>query len=240
VTDASGDTNRIQTVSDQTRTWTYGYHGITGSVSLDQVTLPDNSTWQLGEVDNLLTDPQYPNDPPACLERIAPIASSLTATLQHPSGASGTFTLKPTEHGRSDVQQWCMDKSLLTPIFYFTNSLTDKTISGPGLSPMTWRYDYGPGNGSFAPCNDCVTSTTVSVTDPRGMSRAIPLATGISPPRARSFKSTSDGTAILPCAPPATATGRPTPDPISCRTAPAKKSWATARATCAIRRWASA
>jgi RHS repeat-associated protein len=168
VTDASGDTNRIQTVSDQTRTWTYGYHGITGSVSLDQVTLPDNSTWQLGEVDNLLTDPQYPNDPPACLERIAPIASSLTATLQHPSGASGTFTLKPTEHGRSDVQQWCMDKSLLTPIFYFTNSLTDKTISGPGLSPMTWRYDYGPGNGSFAPCNDCVTSTTVSVTDPKG------------------------------------------------------------------------
>jgi YD repeat-containing protein len=109
VTDTSGQTNRIQTVSDQTRTWTYGYYGITGSESLDQVTLPDNSTWQLGEVDKLLADLQYPNEPLACLERIAPLASTLTATLKHPSGASGTFTLMPTEHGRSDVQQWCMD-----------------------------------------------------------------------------------------------------------------------------------
>jgi RHS repeat-associated protein len=168
VTDASGDTNRIRTVSDQTRTWTYDYQGTAGSETLVTVTLPDSSAWALGEADKLMADPQYLKEPAACIDRIAPIATTLTATLKHPSGASGTFTLAPTEHGRSDVQYQCLNKSVVIPIFYFTNSLRSKTINGPGLAPLAWTYEYGPGNGSFSPCDNCVTSKTVSVTDPKG------------------------------------------------------------------------
>jgi YD repeat-containing protein len=33
---------------------------------------------------------------------------------------------------------------------------------------MTWSYAYGPAVGSFAPCNGCVNTKTVTVTDPLG------------------------------------------------------------------------
>jgi YD repeat-containing protein len=76
VADASGDTNRIRTVSDQTRTWTYSYHGTTGSESLAQVILPDNSTWELGEADKLLLT--------RTIQTTRPPASNVSRQTQRP------------------------------------------------------------------------------------------------------------------------------------------------------------
>lgn len=168
VVDANGDSNLIKSVSDGTRTWQYAYHGSGMMSNLDQVTLPDNSRWQFPDFDGLLSDPQFSREPNYCGEHQRPVSGSLTGSIVHPSGATGTFTLTPTEHGRSDVRRDCFDKVLTTPIFYHTNSLTNKHISGPGLTPMDWTYEYGPGNGSFWPCDNCVTTATVSVTDPEG------------------------------------------------------------------------
>lgn len=167
-TDTTGDTNRIRTVSDGTRTWTYTYN-TSGFKDLSLVQLPDGSRWKIDTIQPLIADVQYLNDgTDYCSIRPITYNTRLTGSMTHPSGATGTFSLLPTEHGRSDVQEQCVDKTLQIPIYYFTNSLTTKSISGPGLSTLTWNYEYGPGNGSFSPCNGCVTSKTVSVTDPNG------------------------------------------------------------------------
>ena len=162
-------TQRIKTVSDGTRTWNYSYHVANGLTNLDRVTLPDSSLWNFANADGLLEELQYMNEPSYCGEHKYPLNTIRSGSMVHPSGATSSFTLTPTEHGRSDVQYWCMDKTLITPIFYHTNSLTNKTISGPGLSPQQWNYAYGPGNGSFSPCGTgCVKTKTVNVTDPKG------------------------------------------------------------------------
>lgn len=168
VTDANGDTSRIKSVSDGSRTWNYEYNP-DGFKDLVRVQQPDGTRWELGSITPLIADVQYQNDgSDYCSIHPLPFPTTLTGSMQHPSGATGTFTLKPTEHGRSDVQESCIDKRYLVPIFYFTNSLTSKTISGPGLSGLTWNYNYGAPNGSFSPCNGCVTTKTVDVTDPEG------------------------------------------------------------------------
>ena len=166
--DSTGDTNRVRTVSDGTRTWTYSYN-TSGFLDLSQVQLPDGARWQIDSIQPLIADVQYVNDgSDYCNVHALPYTTTLIGAMTHPSGAVGTFTLQPTEHGRSDVQQACLDRSLVVPIYYFTNSLISKNIAGPGLSGMTWDYEYGPPNGSFSPCNGCVTNKTVSVTDPAG------------------------------------------------------------------------
>ncbi len=90
----------------------------------------------------------------------------LVGTLVHPSGASGTFKLSLEEHGRSHVTLSCArytttptgatpgtgndpnDDVSLFPISYNAWSITEKSISGPGLSPQTWRYSYIPNASS--------------------------------------------------------------------------------------------
>ena len=169
VADAAGPTNLIKSVFDGTRTWNYSYHGSGITSNLDKVTLPDNSTWDFSATDTLLVDQYYvQGEPSVCAERKQPYINVLQGTMVHPSGAQGVFTLTPTEHGRSDVQYFCMGKTISTPVYFYTNTLTKKAITGPGLAPMEWNYSYGPANGSFSPCNGCITTRTVSVSDPKG------------------------------------------------------------------------
>ena len=62
----------------------------------------------------------------------------------------------------------CVDKRILWPVIYYTNSLTSKTISGPGLPSMTWSYQFDAPNGSFDTCTNCPVTEAVNVTDPEG------------------------------------------------------------------------
>jgi RHS repeat-associated protein len=161
-------TQRVKTVSDGMRTWTYSYHYPVGKISLDRVTLPDGSFWDFAGADGMLEELAYMSDPSYCDEHKYPLTTVRSGTMVHPSGAVGTFTLTPTEHGRSGVQYWCSSKYLVTPIFFHSNSLTRKSISGPGLSTLNWNYNYGVANGSFLTCTNCPTTKNVSVTDPKG------------------------------------------------------------------------
>jgi RHS repeat-associated protein len=54
------------------------------------------------------------------------------------------------------------------PRIFDTYALTSKTLSGPGLSDLTWTTQYPGEASSWAPCNGCNTTKVVAVTDPAG------------------------------------------------------------------------
>lgn len=158
-----GSGNRIQSVSDGSRTWTYGY---SGDGALQSVTQPNTSTWQFA-LGSLQTDPFYKGDPDCVPDGGVGNTPPRTGTITHPSGAVGTFALKLTEHGRSNVPGTQTSCGTARVSRYFANySLVSKTLSGPGMPAMTWSYAYGLAQGSFSPCNGCVSTKTVTVTDP--------------------------------------------------------------------------
>lgn len=161
----------ITAVTDGTRTWTYSYY-TTGVVkSLDTVTLPDNSQWKLAGIAPLLAGVQYLSSG-ACTDPAVLSSSPLTGSMTHPSGAQASFTLAATTHGRSRVPTDC--RSTLSgalwqriPMYFYTQSLVNKTLSGPGLGTQSWTYDYGPANANYDSCPaNCPVTKVVSVTDP--------------------------------------------------------------------------
>lgn len=168
----AGNGNAITSVTDGTRTWTYTYHGSYSKASLESVVLPDASRWLFANTDALLDD--VSNTGPTC-EMPGLNTSQLTGSMTHPSGATGSFTLTPTIHGRSDVLEYCnttSDGEFPTwPKYFYAESLTSKTITGPALAPMTWTYAYSDPqvDASWYPCNGCRTVKTVSVTDPKNI-----------------------------------------------------------------------
>ena len=164
--------NRIQSISDGTRTWTYGY---AADGSLQTVTQPDGSQWQFA-LTGLERDPFATVDY-GCGGGAYSSWDYTTriGTITHPSGAVGTFGLKMTMHGRSNVpgtEEGCEGPHQVNGINYvndvpryFTNyALVSKTLSGPGMPAMTWNYAYsGPSIGCFTPCAG---TKTVTITDP--------------------------------------------------------------------------
>ncbi len=178
---------RVTSVTDGTRTWSYGYSGALDLSTLSTVTLPDNSNWGF-KLGALKQSAVVHTIRPACNQPGVLNVTPLIANMTHPSGASGSFTVTPTPHGRSLVDLQCIGGSLggtdgsyaYHNIYFDTYSLTNKTISGPGLPSMTWTYAWGPANASFTsgylniPASACVAASncpitkTVTVTDPRG------------------------------------------------------------------------
>jgi RHS repeat-associated protein len=161
-----GNGNRIQSVFDGTRTWTYAY---AADGTLQTVTQPDGSQWQLAMggvpwTPFALPDPDCDGGENGTIDLTAK-----TLTITHPSGAVGSFTLKATYHGRSNVpgsQVTCGTTSNPVSRYFVSRSISSKTLSGPGMGAMTWSYAYSVASGSFAPCNGCVATKTVTVTDP--------------------------------------------------------------------------
>ena len=162
-------TDRVQSASDGTRTWTYTYAS-TGSLSrLTTVTQPDAARWQFGG-DDLQVNPSYTAAPADCQGTGAFTELPRTLTMTHPSGATGAFTLKQVLRGRSHTPNSCIPgyRESWLPIYYLTRSLTQKTLSGPGLAAQSWVYTWGAPNASLNTCVVCPESTTVDVRDPRG------------------------------------------------------------------------
>ncbi|MDO8653460.1 MAG: hypothetical protein Q7R66_14835 [Undibacterium sp.] len=174
----------ISSVYDGSRTWNYTYSG----QALDKVIQPDGATWQLAGIANLATYNIRPmSDAFSCDYPSALNLFDVSGTMVHPSGATGSFTLSPTRHGRSFVEKYCIvfdpmnnGELLRHDKLFDTYSLVNKTIGNLGMATMSWIYDYGDphnatayqGNTSFSSWSDCATSCggtkTVKVTDPKG------------------------------------------------------------------------
>jgi YD repeat-containing protein len=169
-TPGSTASNRVSSVSDGTRTWRYAYDNYD---QLQTVTLPDGAAWQLGGIGSLLFGIQYVGngscDVPGYLS-----TGEIRASITHPSGAVGTFTLTATRHGRAGVENDCRYEDLTGsynatyPKNFDTYALTSKSLSGPGLSTLTWFTQYPDEASSWAPCNGCNATKVVTVTDPAG------------------------------------------------------------------------
>ncbi len=54
------------------------------------------------------------------------------------------------------------------PTHFYTYSLTNKTISGPGLAALEWRYVYGLAFGETDTCTTCAGTSRIRETDPNG------------------------------------------------------------------------
>ena len=166
--DAQTTSGRVLSATDGTRTWNYRYN----TTDLSGITLPDGSSWQFSNSDevnrNVNVSPAQSCDTPVGFS-----SDPRVFTMTHPSGATGTFTFRGTAHGRAGIPKTCESSNFWVQrpaMFYYTEALSTKTISGPGLATMSWNYDYGTPTGSYAPCDGaCARSKTVSVTDPGGV-----------------------------------------------------------------------
>lgn len=162
----------VSSISDGTRSWSYTYNSTpSGRTTLNQVTLPDTSSWlinflaftndgeiryldyvPLGEIIRTCTLNEAPQN----------ISNTFTGTMTHPSGAVGAFVVDIREHGRSNVPISCRHVTTspnqtgepennpnddinmwATKAYSFT--LKQKRIGGPGLVTAEWNYSYVPG-----------------------------------------------------------------------------------------------
>lgn len=186
---------RLTSAAADGRIWSYEYspnaHFDTNP-NLAAVVLPDLSRWEYVYTGNL-----KPGTPPLSDSLFAPWCSGMSAGVEqaftlearHPSGAQGTFNFSNLRHYRSGVHVTeCMQGgppatptyALLTPYYFDVMSLMSKVVTGPGLSPRSWTYDYGDSSeymwGSLSqapvyPCTTCTVEKTVVVTNPDGTKR---------------------------------------------------------------------
>ncbi|WP_249405158.1 RHS repeat protein [Stenotrophomonas sp. CFBP 13725] len=186
----------LATATANGRSWSYAYGAVEGKTRLTSVTQPDGSAWTYGYSSALVSEtPVWDgNSRPDCAEQPVEAFGALTMVVGHPSGASGTFNFRNMRHGRSGVHRsTCLQRVsnadastgvyyyiLSTPNFFDVVSLTDKTISGPGLpTPLTWSYSYGngfeplwgsAGSPAVYPCTTCKQEKSVTVANPDGTS----------------------------------------------------------------------
>ena len=99
-------TQRIQSITDGSRTWNYSYRSTTSGTMLDRVTLPDLSFWDF-KADRLNAGAPLYLGSPSCDDDggLNPIVE--TGTMKHPSGATGSFSIFATTHGKSFVERIC-------------------------------------------------------------------------------------------------------------------------------------
>lgn len=168
----------VQPGGSRPRTTTYEYTTINTLPVLTGVVLPDSSRWTFS---NLATRVGL-FSPIGCGQRTFDPATPTstpptTATLTHPSGLVGQFTLSNTYHGRSYVPGACdtypSAHEANHPVFS-TFSLTSKQFSGPGLSTRTWTYSYSPvqASASYDSCaanNSCPDTKWVDIVAPDGV-----------------------------------------------------------------------
>lgn len=136
----------LTAVSDGVRTWTYDY---SAGVA---VTFPDSSVWS-----SSVSGPGiqrhtwvHPDGSVSC-ERPT-YTGERTLTIQHRSGAVGTFVFRPLRRGLSHVfyNPYASNPCPHIPKNIDNIALYLKTITGAGLTPATWSYLYGPENACFA------------------------------------------------------------------------------------------
>lgn len=177
------------------RQWLYDYipAGSENLAYLSKVTLPDGSSWTYDLLRAFDNNSNISNT--LCGVRVRQSATQATAfaTITTPSGAVGKFGAGIVERGFSHVGDpdhpvGCSDPPPLQSafewglMFWRDYGLISKTVSGPGLSEMTWTYRYSDAVAStvYDPCyaaNTCVTTRTATEIDPDGNRKAYTFST---------------------------------------------------------------
>ncbi|MEP1444752.1 MAG: RHS repeat-associated core domain-containing protein [Paraglaciecola sp.] len=150
------------------RTWSYQYSS-SAPYSLLSVTRPDGKSWTYDLDDLAYTLPPSMTSTPdgngnTVYQDCAIMAGNTgySVSLTHPDGMTGTFTFAPQMHGRSNVTEYGNGTGgpNIQPIqsrCYPNHALVEKTLSGAGVSALTWDYTYSGNIGTW-------TTTTPSTT----------------------------------------------------------------------------
>lgn len=157
------------------RDWKYQYAGGGTNPTLEQVELPDQTKWTFafgglvrgGDMHAQPTNPPEPDHLVICSPMPVMLLDSQTtesfrtATITHPSGATGRFQFRGTRHGRTNVPFSCRDQGggtpqgggsggsglyNYTPVRFDTVALVKKQITGKGLpassAPFVGGYQW--------------------------------------------------------------------------------------------------
>ncbi|WP_158544944.1 fibronectin type III domain-containing protein [Dyella monticola] len=165
------------------RTWTYAYNTSNPDLpTLTSVSLPDGSAWSYN-LGAFQTTPMTTIASGDCsANNLGTVAeATVTGTITHPSGLTGTFTLQVLPHGRSYVQHICWGPTgsgtdspyYQYPEQYYQPTITSKSFSGAGVPAETWSYNYSAANASStadacAASGTCASTVWTDVTDPNG------------------------------------------------------------------------
>ncbi|MGH8043043.1 MAG: RHS repeat domain-containing protein, partial [Stenotrophomonas sp.] len=175
----------IAVASANGRTWNYRYSSNTdnnypyGKPRLASVQQPDGHSWRYRYTGTL--SPTYvPLDVSMrnCPAMPAPIVN-FHVEMDHPTGATGAFQFGLSRHKRSGTPaNTCVADSnpnTFRPLFpdhFDVYSIKAKTITGAGLAPRRWSYEYRnvrpvQGTGPL-PCESCRREKVVVVKQPDG------------------------------------------------------------------------
>ncbi|MFS8436584.1 RHS repeat protein [Xanthomonas campestris pv. campestris] len=150
---------RVASMTSGTRQWSYQYDSTTSR--LISVTLPDGTAWgyAIAPPALLYKQRQTQDEPESnyrvrmdlCAKMGILLDNEAIYTVNHPSGAVATFSLRPIRHGRMGVRFDCQENGESatledgwnqTPLYRGAYTLKSKTISGPALPTAQWQYDY--------------------------------------------------------------------------------------------------
>ncbi|XWO47322.1 wall-associated protein [[Pseudomonas] boreopolis] len=153
--DAQG---RIATVTTGSRRWTYHYDVYS---LLASVVLPDGTSWtyNIPRVGLTYKQRQTQDQPESdykvrmdlCAKMGILVDTEAVYSINHPSGAIGTFKLRPVRHGRYGVPFDCQENGIdgtvengwnRNPLYRDAYALSSRTISGPALPTAQWQYQY--------------------------------------------------------------------------------------------------
>ncbi len=204
---------RVSSVNDGTRTFNYVY---SASGNLSRVVLPDGSGWTFN-LDGML-HPQWEQmgEGAKCTSPGVFQQNDLMGSITHPSGALGIFNAPFRSHGKTFVQQACWyvygtsgpTSGAVWPILTRSQTLTSKTISGPGIPAQTWTYSYVSSSG-WTTCTTCSDKKIVTVTAPDGAVTRHTFGNRWRSTKASCCGWMRAGTARRPCEPPPTTTETP-------------------------------
>ncbi|NMW23638.1 hypothetical protein HFP05_04260, partial [Rhodanobacter denitrificans] len=168
----------LQPASGAPRTWVYTY-SLDGT-SLTAVTLPDGTQWHYGLANFDIATLSIGSNYSSCVTLGVPSnLGPTTGTISHPSGLTGTFTVKPVRHGRSYVSEECRGMSnndpntqhsyAVVPKAWYSFSVSQRALSGAAFPAATWLYNYSPANDSWSDCgSNCATTVYTDVVSPDG------------------------------------------------------------------------
>lgn len=154
-------TGQIASVTDGTRTVQYGY----SDGLLSSVTLPDGRIWTFttASIVNLprfvpLLQANSFDEPFTCQLMRTLAGDEADLSMTHPSGAQAIFRLGYNRLFRTNLSGstgWCnditgpdnaprtwRDRQPLVPTRYDVLALKRKTLSGPGVTPLTWQFQH--------------------------------------------------------------------------------------------------
>lgn len=162
------------------RTFQYGYSP--DALSLQSVTQPDLSQWQFA-LTSLSQFPSLWQQPGSCRQpELGNDSQTGSGSLTAPSGATLSVSVRRRISGRSDVPKDCwngdpddpydVESYSMIPIAWSGLEVTQRQMTGPGLVPANWTYQYSGPNMSWqhecTPNPACVTTVWGQVTEPLG------------------------------------------------------------------------